>query len=327
MQPSFQSIISKNQFSLPAICLLAIVIWILSPTKDVAMWDIPDYGIWYMVPEILQKGLTGQIIGLIVTSIIVYTMVEFSNSLVLLRVSSRMLSTTLAMLMAICMCLHKFQPAHIAMLMALLSYLFLFTSYQKASPALSLTSHLFASITSIVCPKMLLFIIPLWIFQIMLGAFNFKSFIASLLAIMIPYWFFFTFTVLANRIDIFIGFFVNACDIIMPKISELKENQVLAAIYVSATFIIGATHFVFTKAQDKLRQRSVYEIITLHGILVHIAIFFMPHCLNLLLGLLIIDTSILGGRFWVVCDNKFTHSLFILQIIIAGIIIALTINM
>ena len=291
------------------------------------MWEIPDYGLWYLLPASIQTGMLGRIMGLVFTSVIVYAMVEFSNSLVLLRVSSRMLSTTFAILMAICLCLHKFQPAHIVMFSTLLSYLFLFSSYQKPSPALSFTTHLFLSLASLVCPKMLLLVVPVWIFQIQLSALNFRSFIASLIAIATPYWFFFGFAVLTDRLDVFVEFFKDACDIIMPNADNIKENQVLACVFTAFTFILGAIHFVFTRSQDKLRQRTIYDIVMMHGIIVLIAFVFMPHCFNLLLGMLIVDASIIGGRFWVVTDNKFTNNLFVFQIILAGIIIALSINM
>ena len=327
MQQSLQSIISKNQFSLPAVCLLSIIIWLLCPTKDVATWEVPDYGLWYLLPESIQTGLTGRIIGLVITSVMVYAMVEFSNTLVLLRVSSRMLSTTLSMLMAICLCLHKFQPAHIAMFATLSSYLYLFSSYQKESPALNFSSHLFVSIMSLLCPKLLLFAIPLWLFQARLSSLGFRGFVATILAILTPYWFFFTFAVLEDRIDIFTDFFVKAFDIILPSASSLKESQIVAYVFVALTFIIGHVHFLITKAQDKLRQRTIYEVVTIHGLVVIAATFFMPHCFNLFLGLLIIDASIIGGRFWVVSDNRFTNNLFIFQMIMAGIVIALSINM
>lgn len=327
MQQSFQSIISKNQFSLPIVCLLSAILWILSSTKDVAMWEVQDYGIWYLLPTAIQQGLTGRIIGLVLTATVVFAMVDFSNTLVLLRVSSRMLSTTLAVLMVICMCLHKFQPAHIAMISVLFSYLYLFTSYQKESPARSFTSHLFIAVASLVCPKLIVFIIPLWIFQTSLSAFNFRCFIASLLAIITPYWFFFTFAVINDRIDIFTDFFVKACDIIMPDYSTLKESQILAGIYVIFTFLVGIGHFTITKMQDKLRQRSIYNIVAIHGTLTIAMGCVMPQCYNMFLGILIVDASIIGGRFWVVSDNRFSNNLFLAMFIIAIFIYSLSVNM
>lgn len=327
MQPSFQSIISKNQFSLPVVCLLSAILWLLSPTKDVAMWEVQDYGLWYLVPTVIQQGLIGRIFGLALTAIVVYSMVEFSNTLVLLRVSSRMLSTTLAILMAICLCLHKFQPAHIAMIAVLFSYLYLFTSYQNESPALCFSSHLFIVAASLFCPKLIIFIVPLWIFQISLSAFNFKCFIASLLAIMTPYWFFFAIAVVNDRFDLFIDFFNKAFDIVMPNFSILKENQVLAGVFVVFLFIVGVLFFVITKAQDKLRQRVIYNIVTIHGAITIALSFFMPQCYNMFLGILIVDTSIIGGRFLVVSDNKFSNNLFVILSIFAVIIYALSVNM
>ncbi len=327
MQSSIQSIISKNPFSLPAICLVSIVIWLFAPTKDMVILALPDHGLWYLLPESIQKGLLGNIIGLTITSVLIYAMVEFSNTLVLLRVSSRMLSTMLAMLMGVCLCLHKFQPAHLVMLASLFSYLYLFSSYQKTSPALSFSTHFFLSLASLVCPKMLVYVIPLWLFQAKLSALDFKGVVASLIALVTPYWFFFAFAVLNDRIDIFIDFFVKASDIIMPSSSILKESQVAAGVLVAFSFLLGAIHFIFTKSQDKLRQRSIFEIVTLHGFIIAAMLFLMPQCFNLFLGLLIIDTAVMGGRFWVVCDNKFANNLFILNIIVAIIIIALSINM
>ena len=56
---------------------------------------------------------------------------------------------------------------------------------------------------------MLVFVIPLWLFQAKLSALDFKGVVASLIALVTPYWFFFAFAVLNDRIDIFIDFFVK----------------------------------------------------------------------------------------------------------------------
>ena len=327
MLSSLQSIITKNQFSLPVICLLSIAIWLFTPTKEIANWEVTDYGLWSIMPLTVQKGFIGSIIGLAFTAITVYAMVEFSNSLVLLRVSSRMLSSTLAIFMALALCLHKFQPAHIVMLASLLSYASLFSSYQKKSPALSFGTHFFLALEVLVCPKLILFIVPFWMVEVSINSLSFRCFLATLFALITPFWFFFAFAVFFDRFDIFTDYFVQAFDISKPVFSGLKESQVLVGLFTFVSFLIGSIGFFVTKTQDKLRQRTIFSIVIFHGLVSLVFGVFMPQCYNMFLGLLIIDTSIIAGRFWVVCDNHFTHNLFNILTIVAIIIYALSVNM
>lgn len=327
MLTSYQSTISKSQFALPTISLISILIWLFTPTKEIAVWEVADYGIWQIIPETVQRGLTGNIIGLLITAITVYAMVEFSNSLVLLRVSSRMLSSTLTIIMTLALCLHKFQPAHIAMLGSLLSYASLFTSYQKSSPALSFGTHFFISLSALFCPKLLIFVLPIWVVQASINALSFRCFLASLFGIVTPFWFLFTLCVFYDKTDLLISFFNQAFDIIRPNYTGIKESQVLVGIFTLLSFIIGSIGFFFTKTQDKLRQRTIFNIVIIHGVMVLALGIGMPQCYNLFLSLFIIDTSITAGRFWVVCENDFTRKLFLALTIMAIIIYALSVNM
>jgi len=291
------------------------------------MFDGYDYGLWKLIPDNLQTGTLSLFIGLVFTSATVYCMVEFSNAMVLLQISSRMLSCMLVFLMALSLCLHRFQPMHIVMLCMMLSNFALFASHQNPSPSLVFSSQLMISIASLMCPKFILMALLVWFNLGYLRALNARTFIGSIFALLVPYWFFFAFSVLNDRIDIFIDFFVNGIKIESPDFSLLTSSQMIIAVFTAITFFSGVVDYFITFNRDKIRQRTIYNAIIVNGFLTIALSLLIPQCFNISLGIFIIDTAIVGGRFWVGSVNRFTHIYFLLLTLFAFLILALTINM
>jgi hypothetical protein len=303
-----------------------LLIWLFIPAKDTNAWNIADYGLWTLMPKSLQTGHIGIALGILFTTATVYAMVEFSNSMVLLNTNSRMLSCTLTLLMALSLCLHKFQPVHIVMFCSIISYFTLFGSYQNESPAHSFATHLMIATASLVFPKFIFFSVLAWLIQLYLNAFSPQVFFASLFAMTVPYWFFFTYTVCSDQIDLFTQIVHETIDIKRPSIADIGLLQWIAAFYIALTFLSGVINFILTNSNDRIRQRSIFTTFIFHGFIVIFMAFMMTKCFNVFLGLLAIDAAIIGGRFWVVTNNRFTHYFFIIMALLAAIVLALSFN-
>ncbi|MCR5313946.1 MAG: hypothetical protein K6E54_10000 [Bacteroidaceae bacterium] len=327
MRTYFQKTISTSQFSLPIFAILGAIIWLLLPAKDSFAWNEIEYGIWSYVPQYVQTGYTGAILGMVLTAFTVYSMVEFSNTMVLLNTNSNMISCLLILLMSFSLCLHTFQPVHIIIFANILSYYALFSSYQNENPVLSFITHLMIAISSLIFPKLILLSIITWFIQLQLNSLTPRAFIASLLAIMVPYWFFFVFAVCNDRIDIFTNFIDQLIEYNPTGITTISKQQLLVGFYIALTLIAGIIDYWMTNNDDRIRQRIIYNVLVFHSIIIVILAFLLPQCFNVFLGLLALDASILGGRFWVVTNNQFSHYFFIIMGLIGLIILALTCNM
>ena len=81
-----------------------------------------------------------------------------------------------------------------------------------------------------------------------------------------------------------------------------------------------------------LSKQTADHVDAIRNVLVKIAavkktvLFIKTKCFNVFLGLLAIDAAIIGGRFWVVTNNRFTHFYFIIMALLAAIVLALSFN-
>ena len=71
------------------------------------------------------------VLGFALCALAVYLMAELNTRYVLLRISSRMLSTCLVMLCAAASMLHHLSPAHLMLVCAVASYFPMFATYQR----------------------------------------------------------------------------------------------------------------------------------------------------------------------------------------------------
>lgn len=327
MQSNFQSTIATSQFSLPVLVVLGVLSWLFLPAKDTYAWCEPDYGLWSFVPLSAQTGYLGLLSGIFFTSLVIYLMVEFCNAMVLLNTNSRMLSCTLIIIMSLSLCLHRLQPSHVVMLASLISFFALFSSYQNESPELSFVAHLAIAAASLVCPKIILLTPFIFLVQLYVNCLSFRTFFASLIAIIVPYWFFFVCAVCKDDIGMFTNFFRVMFDFSVPDYSVVATEQWLMALNIVVFFVAGCVNYLFTTSKSRTRQRTVFNTFMMHGFISLLLFLVMPNCVNVIMGMLAIDASILCGRFWILSNNRFTHVFFVILGLFSLVILLVTVNM
>lgn len=190
-------IITTSKFTLPIVSIVTFVLWWFGCDKAASLYgdghgaavlSVADYGLWSYLPITFVDGVMGLATGLVFTALAVYLMAELNNANVLLRVSSRMLSSLLAILLTASVFLHSVQPAHIVMLMLMLSYFTLFSTYQNGDTRMTFLTYMYISLASLVFPK-LLWIVPFyWVVQVYFRSLSLRCFCASLVGVCLPYW-------------------------------------------------------------------------------------------------------------------------------------------
>ncbi len=171
----------------------------------------------------------------------------------------------------------------------------------------------------------ILFFVPiLWIIiATKLVAFSFRGLLASILGIIVPYWF-------------LAGYYWLTGDIraLLDKILGIAEFEPLfqyegidLQLIVTFAFIVilsfvGIIHFLNNSYKDKIRTRINYEIFIIMILVTLAFIVLQPQFVDYLLSLMIIPTSVLIAHYITLTNTKITNISFI---VIALLTLAITI--
>lgn len=331
----FQRVVSSSQATLPIVCAIAFALWFLLPSTDNPQdYTAEEYGLWQCLPSFFHAAQYSLLLGLASAAIAVYMMVELKNKNLLLRVNSYMLSSTLALLLALSAPLHPLQPGSIVMLFTLYAYFPLFASYQTPHPFISFSIYLPLSIASLFFPKLLLLTPIYWLLQVYLRSFTFRSLLASLIAIIMPYWFYGGIAIITDSIPQFIAHLqsiISVPDIIayplfvavpVPfSLSSFSFSIFPILILTILMLVVGVIDFQLNKLLDKTRTRSLYNVVMWHAVslVIFISIY---HChAQTLLPLLVIDTSMLYGHFFTLTHTRFSNILNIVFLLLMAFVL------
>ncbi len=298
---SFHYTIATSKFSLPVVVLLSVVGWILlnGETADAApiLTDTADYGLWRLVPEVLTSGTLSVVLALMLSALAVYLMTELNNMFVLLRISSRMLGSMLAVMLTVSVFLHTLHPAHVVMLFVLLSYFPMFASYQQPdSMAYIFVAYMLVSLASLAFPKVLLMVPFYWLAQMLLRAFTPRTLAASVIGLIVPYWITFSFAYVNDCLPTVFGDFIGSFTFSLPDYSAWTMQQTLTALFAFLLVIVGVVNFYAHGNLDKTRTRVFLNVVVLltfasFGLLVWETSHFI-----VLFPLVLINTAIISGH-------------------------------
>lgn len=332
----FQRDISSSQATLPIVCAIAFVMWFVLPSPHGQQEFLgPDYGVWQCLPPFFRDAQYSLLLGVLCGAIAVYMMVELKNRNMLLRVNSYMLSSTLAILLALSAQLHPFQPGSLLMVLIMYAYFPLFASYQMPDTSLTLQTYLPISLASLFFPKILLLVPVYWMLQMYLRAFTFRIFCASVLSLLLPYWFYGGISIITDSLPQFLAHvqaIISVPDFLaepFPPTDWLHLS--LPAFFASPLpvlmlavlmIVIGIIDFQIYRLHDKTRVRSLYDVIAWHAVLVLAFIMQYRRDVATLLPIVLLDTSILYGHFFTLTRTRFSHILnIVLSLLLLTIVV------
>ena len=325
MRLDFQKTIARSQATLPVVGIIALVLWVLMPYRQsISSFHEPDYGLWNLMPSSLLESYWNMGISAFCAALAVYCMAELNNSNVLLRVSSRMLGSMLAILLAFAHVCHGLQPSSVVMLLSLLSFFPLFATYQFPHPLLAFLTHLFISVASLMFPKLLYMVPVYWFIQGYMRAFSFRCFVASLLAIVLPYWLYGGIAVLTGTLPSFLSHVLSLAHYEWGDYTQIPLSHILTFSFVVLLFLSGSIDFYHNSFLDKTRTRILYNAVIIHGAYTILFIGLQPQYFITLLPLLLIDTAITFGHFFTLTHTRFSHIYNLVLLILALAIMALS---
>jgi len=336
MRKLLQNRISESKWTMPVVSLYAAAVWLAA------------------------DRLTGELLPQFVCFVAsAFLMVLLNKQNALIRISTRMVSCSFIVLT--CMMTWAFDSVAVAIvsLCVITNYLILFSCYQN-SEAQGWFFYAFLSIgmASLVFPQILYFVPFIWILAATkIQSFSLKSLCASLLAIILPYWFLAAFLFLRDgNIAAILNHFAklgqfDSLDFVIQSISAqltplnatpspfLDEPsgravtpfafrlspfifQVLDLIFIVILFVTGAIHFLRRAYNDKLRTRQYFSFFMLMFLFTLVFLLLQPRHREFLLPILAINAAPLVAHFIALTNTRLTNAAFVLITVVAVVLTA-----
>lgn len=320
MRLEFQKTISNSQFSLPVVTFLSLLVYFVLPLEGAPSFDGPEYGLFAYISKFVNVREFSMAANVLCMALSVYLLAELNNSNVLLRISSRMLSSMLAFLLAVAVCLHVFQPASIIMPLTLLSFFCLFATFQRPSPLLTLLAFVLLSLVSLFYPAGIYLSLIYIAFMIYLRAFSIRCLSAAVIGTLLPYWIFACVALAVGRLDVLVAHATQFLVYSWPDYSLLAPVHYALFGLVAVMFVIGSVDFMMNSFLDKTRVRVLYNVVMMHGVVSLMLLALQPQHYGVWLSMLIVDTAIMYGHFFALTYTRVSH---IINLIISVLALAI----
>lgn len=305
-QKRFQNRIAESRFSFVITALLCLLIWIgAGLTITAGGWD------WR---ELLTSPTSGAAAPILVTFpcmvLSTYLMIELNNTNVLIRIYSRMVSCTFLVLTTMVTFHFTSVRAAVVTLCAVGFYTATFHCYQD-SHATGWIYHAFLCIgIASLCFVQVFFFLPLLWFLMTTKflSMSLKTFCASLLGLITPYWFLAGYDLWANDMESFASHFTDMA-VFSPLFdySMLHENQVFTGIFLLLIAFTGIIHYLRNRQNDRIRTQMLYETFIIVDIATILFLLLQPQHYEVLLGIIIVNTSPLIAHFIALTQTRWTN--------------------
>lgn len=301
MKKRFQNKAAESKLAMPLTSMWAIGVWLLCGLVQHQLW-------WQFACFAMSSVL----------------MVQLNNINALIRIYSRMVSCSFMALM--CMACFLFaDAAGAATQLSFIAFLLLgFMTYQdKQSVGLTYYAYLMLGIVSIFFVQILYLLPLIWLMSFtQLQSLSWRTWGASLLGLLTPYWFICCALMWTGDFTRFVGHFSALADV-QPVVgfAALSIGRKLVLAFLVLMLLTGTVHFIRQHHNDKIRTRLLFGFFIWMALAVLLFMFLQPQHFDVLLHLLIVLTAPLIAHFLTLTSTKQTNVAFF---VIVGAVIFIT---
>ena len=289
-----QNKIATSSFTLPVAVLVTTIVWLLKEPSNLNTWA-----------------------GLVCMGAASYILIELNNTNTLLRIRSRLISTTFICLAGCATMLHSFSMSHLLVICVTMTYYLLFRSYQKSrSVGYIFHAFVFASIGSLILPQML-YIIPTYYLAmlIQLRSFSLRNFMASLIGLILPYYCYAASLIYKNKLEDILIPFREISVFVLSFPPKFEEHQKVLLIFVTILSVISIINFYRTSFNDKIRIRMFFYILIVQWLLLTALLCFQPQHFGALMPVIIMNSSPIIAHYFALTNGIFCKIIFILTLL------------
>jgi len=295
-----QNKIAESRYSFPLVSVVCGILWIFAGLKDNTVW---------------------QTFGCVMLA--TYLMVELNNTNALIRIYSRMVSCSFLVFMTMASFEYQSFRTAVAILCLVGYYLAVFRCYQdNRATGWTFYAYLCIGLASVMYIHILFFLPVLWIIMASnLLAMSIKTFSASVLGIITPYWFMLAFYAATDNIDGFAAHFMSMAE--FGQICDytlLDAHKAVTIAFILTAAVIGTIHFLRTSSSDKIRTRMLHEVFITVNTTALVFLVLQPQHYDILLGVMAVNTSPLTAHYISLTHTRLTNIVTISLIITAIII-------
>ena len=276
----------------------------------------------YLIGLVPQQ-LWMQLVCLVVA---VALLVELNNSNQLLRVVSQSTAAMYLLLVSVAISLFPQIETGIMQLCLIAVYFMLFHCKQHhESPGWVFYGFFCLGLASMVFVKILYYVPLIWLLMaVCLRAMTPRTFWASILGLITPYWLGAPLIVYLMGTEVIEPHFRQLVTFYpWADFSSLGTREWVVLGWTLLLALIGIIHYSRQGYQDKIRTRLLHEIFIITDIITAVFLFLQPQHYDILLSILIVNTSPLIAHFITLTHTWLTNIAFHVIILITLAIIAL----
>lgn len=240
-------------------------------------------------------------------------MAELNNANALIRIYSRMVSCSFIVMTTAASFLLSSTNVGWAQMGLICFFIFLLHAYQDGRAA-GWVFYAFAALSLASIPFVhVLYLVPvLWIILCTnILALSLRTFLASLLGLMVPYWFIGAYAIVFQHLDWLGAHFVAlAHPGAVFDLTVLNDHQVLTFIFLMIIAALGSVHFLMFSYQDKIRTRMIYEMFITLSVCCLLLMLVFPALFNGFMALAIVVTAPLIGHFLALTHSRLSNIIF-----------------
>ena len=297
MAKLFQNRIAESALLLPTAAIAAVLLQLVGGLPTLSEWT-----------------------SLACFAITCFLMIELSNSNALLRVRSRMVTSSFIVLSGAAGCLFGTVAAAMAQLFVVIMLLVLFTTYQDAaSPGRTFYAFAALGVSSLFYVPVLFWVPVLWVLMAtQLQSLSWRTWVASLIGLLTPYWLVLAWLLFQQDLQPLVDHFVVLGSWeFPPAYGSVGVGRLVALLFTLILAATGAIHFWTRSYEDKIRIRLLYGFFTTMTVVSTILLLLLPRHYESLMRLLLIMASPLIAHFFTHTSSRLTNAVFIVTIVVA----------
>jgi len=291
---NLRSRITTGSYTLPTAAIATAVLWAMVALRVDGAWG-----------------------GLGLMCVTTYLLVELNNRNALLRVRSRMVSSAYLAIMATAPFFYVWTTAMLPAVALVAAYFPLFAAYQQPRAAASVFNvSLLLSLGSMAYPPLLLLVVIVFFGIVFpLRALSWRTFLALVFGVLIPYWFMAGFAIWEGHLDTAFLPFIAAFRFSPPCYATLSLPERLVALYVALLSLVAIAHYIRTAYNDKIRTRMYFDVIIFVEVAIGIAVALQPQRADVLLRLFIVNSAPLIAHHLTLARGWWANAWFLLCLI------------
>lgn len=294
-QHSFRNSVVGSTFTLPVMAVITLVVWLLPHGYNVS-----------------------QLLGLAMTSFTAYCIMELNNRNALLRVRSRLMSVTYLAFMTACPALHAWSVESVAATCLVLAYFMLFSSYQEPK-AQGRVFHAFlcVGLGSLAYPPVVVLALVYYVSMVFfLRCFTWRSFVAGVLGLAVPYWFYAAWAIWNNSLDSAFVYLEQWQAIAVPCYEQLTLCEMVTAGTLLFFTLLSFIHFFRTVNADKMRTRMLLFTVTAVQVAVTAGLLGLPNHFHAQMYLFVANSAIMVAHYYAVARGNYFNVWFNLSLLV-----------